>query len=46
MCWKLFSVKKILDALFDDGWCSLCLPESQSGGAGDANPPKASLSQN
>ena len=25
---KFFSVKKILDALFDDGWCSLGLPEA------------------
>ena len=30
MCWKFFSVKKILDALFDDSWCSLCLPETQA----------------
>ncbi len=27
MFWKLFSVKKMLDALFDDGWCTLGLPE-------------------
>ncbi len=27
MFWKFFCVKKILDALFDDSWCSLCLPE-------------------
>lgn len=26
MFFKFFSVKKILDALFDDSWCSLCLP--------------------
>lgn len=28
MFWKFFSVKKILDALFDDSWCSLGLPEA------------------
>jgi hypothetical protein len=28
MFWKFFSVKNILDALFDDGWCSLGLPEA------------------
>lgn len=27
MFFKFFSVKKILDALFDDSWCSLWLPE-------------------
>jgi hypothetical protein len=27
MFFKFFSVKKILDALFDDSWCLLCLPE-------------------
>jgi hypothetical protein len=27
---KFFSVQKILDALFDDSWCSLCLPEEDS----------------
>lgn len=27
MSWKFLSVKKLLDALFDDSWCSLCLPE-------------------
>ena len=28
MFWKFLSVKKILDALFDDSWCSLCLPDA------------------
>ena len=28
MFFKFFSVSKILDALFDDSWCSLCLPEA------------------
>ena len=27
MFWIYLSVKKILDTLFDDSWCSLCLPE-------------------
>lgn len=27
MFWKFFSVQKMLDALFDDAWCSLGLPE-------------------
>jgi hypothetical protein len=31
MGWKFFSVKRILDALFDEGWCSLCLPEADEG---------------
>ena len=31
MFFKFFSVKKILDALFDDSWCSLCLPEGDAG---------------
>jgi hypothetical protein len=31
MFWKFFSVKKILDTLFDDSWCSLGLPEADDG---------------
>ena len=31
MFFKFFSVKKILDALFDDSWCTLCLPEGDHG---------------
>jgi hypothetical protein len=27
MFWKFLSVKKILDMLFDDSWCTLLLPE-------------------
>lgn len=27
MFFKFFCVQKILDALFDEHWCSLCLPE-------------------
>lgn len=35
MFFKFFSLKKILDALFDDSWFSLCLPEGD--GALDAS---------
>ena len=28
MFWKFFSVKKLLDVLFDDNWCTLSLPEA------------------
>lgn len=28
MFFQFFSVKKILDALFDDSWCLLCLPDA------------------
>ena len=31
MFWKFLSVKKILDTLFDDGWCSLGVPEGDDG---------------
>jgi hypothetical protein len=31
MFWKFFSISKILDALFDDGWCDLGLPEADDG---------------
>ncbi len=31
MFFKFFCVKKILDALFDDSWCSLGLPEGDEG---------------
>lgn len=27
MFWNLLNVQKILDELFDDGWCSLGVPE-------------------
>ncbi len=27
MIWKLLSLQHMLDALFDDGWCNLWLPE-------------------
>ncbi|MDO9148231.1 MAG: hypothetical protein Q7U52_11330 [Hydrogenophaga sp.] len=29
MLWKLLGLQKLLDALFDDGWCRLCLPETE-----------------
>jgi hypothetical protein len=29
MFFQFFSVKKILDALFDDSWCTLGLPEGE-----------------
>jgi hypothetical protein len=28
MLWKLITLQKLLDSIFDDGWCSLGLPES------------------
>lgn len=28
MVWKLLGLQHLLDALFDDGWCRLCLPET------------------
>jgi hypothetical protein len=31
MFWKFLSLQKILDALFDDSWCSLGLPEAFEG---------------
>jgi hypothetical protein len=34
MIWKLLGLEKILDGLFDEGWCKLGLPESSA--AGDA----------
>jgi len=30
MFWKLFSLQKMLDALFDDSWCSLGIPEGHA----------------
>lgn len=32
MLFRFFSVKKILDALFDDSWCSLGLPDGEEAG--------------
>jgi hypothetical protein len=31
MFWKLLSLQKFLDALFDDSWCNLGLPEGFDG---------------
>ena len=31
MFFKFFSVKRILDALFDDSWCTLGLPGCEEG---------------
>lgn len=31
MFWKFLRLQKILDALFDDNWCTLGLPESTEG---------------
>jgi hypothetical protein len=31
MFWKLLTLQKILDALFDDSWCSLGLPDGFDG---------------
>jgi hypothetical protein len=31
MFWKLLTLQKLLDALFDDGWCSLGLPKGFDG---------------
>lgn len=31
MLWKYLSLQKFLDALFDEGWCSLGLPEGFAG---------------
>lgn len=28
MLWKYLGLQKMLDGLFDDGWCSLGLPEA------------------
>ena len=28
MFWKFFKPQLVLDALFDDGWCGLGLPET------------------
>jgi hypothetical protein len=36
MFWNLLGFQKILDTLFDDGWCSLGLPEGH--GCGDIQP--------
>lgn len=30
MFWKLLSLQKLLDSLFDDGWCALRLPEGHA----------------
>jgi hypothetical protein len=27
MFWKIISLQKLLDSLFDDSWCALRLPE-------------------
>ena len=40
MFWKLFKLQQLLDALFDDGWCSLGLaPEGRRDDDHDANVP-------
>jgi hypothetical protein len=31
MLWKFLTLQKILDALFDDSWCSLGLPDGFDG---------------
>jgi hypothetical protein len=31
MFWKLLSLQKFLDALFDDSWCNLGLPDGFDG---------------
>lgn len=31
MFWKFLSLQKMLDALFDDSWCALRLPEGHGG---------------
>ena len=31
MFWKFLSLQKFLDALFDDSWGCLCLPETSDG---------------
>jgi hypothetical protein len=31
MLWKLLGLQNLLDALFDEAWCRLCLPETEGG---------------
>ena len=31
MFWKFLTLQKLLDALFDDAWCSLGLPDGFDG---------------
>jgi hypothetical protein len=31
MIWKFLSLQKMLDALFDDSWFSMCLPDADGG---------------
>jgi len=30
MLWKIFGLQKLLDELFDDTWCSPCVPTRES----------------
>jgi hypothetical protein len=32
MLWNIFGIQKLLDTLFDAGWCSLGLPEGDACG--------------
>ena len=29
MFWKIFSLQRMLDSLFDEAWCQLGLPDAQ-----------------